>query len=276
VRTETTGAIVLRTQDYGESDRIVTVLSRDAGKFAGVAKGAKRSRRRFPGSLEIFAHVRLDYRHREGAELAFLERAVLVRPWRSLGCSLERYAAASHVVEVADKLTAEREVGDELYRLVLATLARLDADEPGPATLRLFELAALSACGYGPELGTCRTCRRPLDARSESVRITPRAGGVTCRDCGGRGEGGVIVSAAALGALRGLQDAVGRALAASRRNGSSGLESVYQQEASFLAPVRPAASEVRSAIAVLLEPHLRSRLRVLELLEPIWRPPDSG
>ena len=275
MRTETTGAIVLRTQDYGESDRIVTVLSRDAGKFAGVAKGAKRSRRRFPGSLEIFAHVRLDYRHREGAELAFLERAVLVRPWRSLLCSLERYAAASHVVEVADKLTAEREVGDELYRLVLATLARLDAEEPGPATLRLFELAALSACGYGPELGTCRTCRRSLDARSEAVRITPRAGGVVCRDCAGRGEGGVIVSAAALGALRGLQDAVGRALAAARRNGSSGLESVYQQEASFVAPAQPAASEVRSAIAVLLEPHLRSRLRVLELLGPIWRQPDS-
>ena len=172
---------------------------------------------------------------------------------------------------------AEREVGDELYRLVLATLGRIDAAEPGPATLRLFELAALVACGYGPELTACRTCRRPLAGSAEAVRITPRAGGVTCRVCASRGEGGVVVSPGALAALLALQDAVGRALGASRRNGSCGLEMVYETEPSLLAVLtRPVANEVRSAIAVLLEPHLRSRLRVLELLGPIWQERDES
>ena len=180
MRILSTPAIVLRARDYGESDRIVTLLTRDAGKLSGIAKGAKRSRRRFGGTLVLFAHVTLEYRHRPGAELAFLERATLVRPWRSLLDSLERYAAASHLAELADKLTAEHETGDELFRVVLGGLVRLDASEPGPATLRLIELAALAACGYRVELSACVSCRRALAGEQGVVRIAPGAG-KTCR-----------------------------------------------------------------------------------------------
>ena len=111
VRLETTPAIVLRTREYGESDKIVTVLSQTSGKFSGIAKGAKRSQRRFPGTLEIFSHVTLDYRRRPHSELAFLDRAVLLQPWPRILSSLERFTAASHVVELADKMTVEAEVG---------------------------------------------------------------------------------------------------------------------------------------------------------------------
>ena len=69
---------MLRTREYGESDKIVTVLSRAEGKFSGIAKGAKRSQRRFPGTLEVFSHVTLDYKRRPHSELAFLDRAVLL------------------------------------------------------------------------------------------------------------------------------------------------------------------------------------------------------
>ena len=75
MRLESTPAIVLRTREYGESDKIVTVLSRAAGKFSGIAKGGKRSQRRFPGTLEIFSHVTLDYKRRPHSERAFLDRA---------------------------------------------------------------------------------------------------------------------------------------------------------------------------------------------------------
>ena len=44
---ERTPAIVLRARDYSESDRIVTLLTRDMGKLSGIARGAKASRRRF-------------------------------------------------------------------------------------------------------------------------------------------------------------------------------------------------------------------------------------
>ena len=58
----------------------MTVLSRGEGKFTGIAKGAKRSRKRFPGSLELFSHVNLAFKQKNETALCFLERAVLIQP----------------------------------------------------------------------------------------------------------------------------------------------------------------------------------------------------
>jgi len=271
VRLESTAAIVLRTREYGESDKIVTVLSSAAGKFSGIAKGAKRSQRRFPGTLEIFSHVTLDYRRRPHAELAFLDRAILVRPWPRILTSLERFAAASHVVEVADKLTAESEVGDDLYALTVATLSRINDAEPGPATLRLFELAALTASGYRPELVACVVCRAAIADGGGPVRLVPPLGGVLCAGCRTRDEGGMLLSSAALRCLGLLQRAVARATAARRFGNGDGttLDPFLDEEdlAGTLAP--RVVREVAAALDLLLTPHLRGRLRSLELLGPV-------
>ncbi len=270
MRLESTHAIVLRTREYGESDKIVTVLSRTAGKFSGIAKGAKRSQRRFPGTLEIFSHVLLDYRRRPHAELAFLDRAVLVHPWPRILSSLERFAAASHVVELADKLTAESEVGDDLYALVAATLARINEAEPGPATLRLFELAALTASGYRPELVACNGCRRPVADERGPVRLVPSLGGVLCPACRTREEGGVLLSPSALEGLALLQHAVGRAVAERRLCGGSAPLDPFVDESAAEGALGPRVGrEVAAALDLLLTPHLRSRLRTLELLGPV-------
>ena len=64
---------VLRSRPYGESDRIVTLITEEHGKITGIAKGAKNSRRRFGGTLEPFLHVRIVFRQRPASELVFLE-----------------------------------------------------------------------------------------------------------------------------------------------------------------------------------------------------------
>jgi DNA repair protein RecO (recombination protein O) len=266
VQVLTTPAIVLRATDYGESDRIVTFLTRDAGKLTGIAKGAKRSQRRFAGALGLFSHVNLDYRHRPGAELAFLERAVLLRPWRSMLDSLERFAAASHVVEVADKMTAEHEVGDDLYAVVLAALARIDAQEPGPATLRLFELATLGACGYRTELAACVLCRRPLADGRVAARLAPAAGGAACDTCAASDDAATAVSPAALLCLTQMQHALG----AGRNGARVDRDAFLDAEAAIAASLTHAVSrELGWALSALLAPHLRSRLRSTAILGPI-------
>ena len=260
-----TPAIVLRAVDYGESDRIVTFLTRDVGKLSGIAKGAKRSQRRFGGALGLFAHVTLQYRQRPGAELAFLERTLLIRPWRSLLDSLERYAAATHVVEVADKMTLEHEVGDDLYRVVLATLARLDATEPGPMTLRLFELAALAACGYRAELESCVVCRRTLGADGLPARIAPTAGGATCGRCVQPSAAPAALSAGTLGCLARMQRAIRLGATSDEEH-----DELFADESALAALGEPIAMrELAGALAALLAPHLRGRLRAAELLRPI-------
>jgi len=263
VRALSTPAVVLRTREFGESDKVVTVLSRALGKFTGIAKGAKRSRRRFAGSLEIFSHVMLDYRLKSHADMAFLERAVLIRPWHHILGSVERYAAASHVIELADKMTAEREVGDELYALVVAALARLDQRPASATTLRILELAAMTACGYRPELERCARCRRPLPSAGD-VRVLQSGAGLACASCGEREKFGPTITAGAAAALGRLAQAV----ESSRRGELAGDPAAAFADDERLEAETGArlAREIRLATTTLLAPHLRSRLRVLELM----------
>ena len=266
MRAESTTAVVLRALEFGESDKIVTLLTRDAGKVTAIAKGAKRSLRRFGGALELFSYVRIDYRQRRTAELAFLERAVLVRPWRGLIASLERYGAACHVVEVADKLTAEREVGDRLFSVLVAALARLDGAEPGSLTLRLYELSALAACGYRYDFGRCTGCRRPVVPTA--TRSFLREGGVACGDCADRVGAGISPGRHTLELLLRLQTLVAAAVPPEGRPAADRFD-LYECEAG-LEDARPLPdAELARVLAVLLAPCVRGRLRAFDLIAPI-------
>lgn len=265
MRVGSTPAIVLRAREFGESDKIVTVLSRSEGKFTGIAKGAKRSRRRFPGSLELFAHVDLAFKQKNDTAMCFLERAVLIRPWRTLVTSLESYAAASHVIEVADKMTADREVGDEIYALVVAALARIDDRPPSPTTLRLFELATLAASGYRQEFGRCTRCQEELVGIGDALRVPYAGTGILCARCSDREHGGPTISAGAAAILLRLEEAVSRGLPGDTDDIDASACFVDDDEIEADASAR-VATEVRIATMTLLQPHLRGRLRALEAM----------
>src|SRR5438067_9627088 len=85
-----TSALVLRTRPYGESDRIVTLITEQHGKLVGIAKGAKNSRRRFAGTLEPFVRIRVVFRQR-ASELVFLLRCELVGVLRAFTRDLDRF-----------------------------------------------------------------------------------------------------------------------------------------------------------------------------------------
>ncbi|MGH2652227.1 MAG: DNA repair protein RecO, partial [Actinomycetota bacterium] len=71
-------AFVLRAIPLGESDRIVSFLTREEGRIRGVARNARRSRRRFGGSLELLSRVRTTWFERESAELVRVESCELL------------------------------------------------------------------------------------------------------------------------------------------------------------------------------------------------------
>jgi DNA repair protein RecO (recombination protein O) len=182
-----TPALVLRTRPYGESDRIVTLITEEHGKLAGIAKGAKNSRRRFGGTLEPFVLIRAVFRQRSTSELVFLLRCELVSSLGAFTRDLDRFAAGSYVLELTDRMVFGRESGREIYRLALDTLTLLDAGAPVDPVLRAFELHLLAASGYAPALDRCRACGRPADG-GEARYLTLERGGLVCRRCVRPGE----------------------------------------------------------------------------------------
>ena len=107
----------MRSRAYGESDKIVTFLTADAGKLTGIAKGAKNSRRRFANCLDPFTRVRVHFRTRAGASLVFMESCDLLQPPGEL-TDPTKFAYASYLTELVDQLTAEAQPVAELYGLL--------------------------------------------------------------------------------------------------------------------------------------------------------------
>ena len=93
-----TPAIVLRSWPFGESDKIVSFLTERYGKVTGIAKGAKRSRRRFVNTLELFSLVNLRFQDRPHSALAFVYACDPIRHFKELTTSLEKIAYASYFV----------------------------------------------------------------------------------------------------------------------------------------------------------------------------------
>jgi DNA repair protein RecO (recombination protein O) len=122
---ESTPAIVLRTRDYAEADRIVTLLTRDFGKLSGIAKGAKASRRRFERKLEPFTQAMLYFRRRPQGQLVFITRAERLDHAPGEFDELGRIALGSYMLELSDALTTEEAEALDAYDTLVAAMGVL-------------------------------------------------------------------------------------------------------------------------------------------------------
>ena len=180
-----TPAVVLRCWPYGESDKIVCLLTEKYGKVTGIAKGAKRSRRRFANSLEPFSLVNLCFYDRPQAGLVFILSAELTRTFKHLAASLEKITLASYVTELTDGLTSERDHNMLVFKLLIEALTFLDKDGSEPLQfLASFELKLLSLAGYRPVLDRCVGCtRKHTGLVATPWHFSPAEGGILCGIC---------------------------------------------------------------------------------------------
>lgn len=144
-------AIILSTTDYGESDRIVSLISLELGRIKAFAKGARASRKRFAGSLEPGNRLELTLQVREDG-LSRLERVEATHGHPGLRGSLDALSLALYGCELVEALTPEGHPLPRLYRLLTALLEHLDQGSATPADRRFFEINLLNILGYRPPL----------------------------------------------------------------------------------------------------------------------------
>ena len=182
---ESSAAIVLRARDYSESDRIVTLLTRDLGKLGGMAKGAKASRKRFERKLEPFSHVMLYFRRRPHGQLVFITRAEAsadLAPF-AIEDDLAKIALGSYMLELADAFTSEEAEASGAYKVLAQALHTVGAAGASVALRQAFELRLLHWAGYGLEFSRCRQCANEIAAAPQSAFFIVAKGGVVCARC---------------------------------------------------------------------------------------------
>jgi DNA repair protein RecO (recombination protein O) len=246
---EISAAIVLRARDYSESDRIVTLLTREFGKLGGIAKGAKASRRRFERKLEPFSHVMLYFRRRPHGQLVFITRAEAadLAP-HNVDDDLAKFALGSYMLELADALTSEGAEARDAYELLAAALGILSRGNTSAALRQSLELKLLRWAGFGLEFERCRVCASAVADSDAPIFFVIARGGAVCARCYQTvADGGLKLtaqSAIALGRLSAL-----------------GLETA--------ATTGPAAADGALAISRFLSSILDRRLRSVEFLDSI-------
>ncbi len=207
---ESSAAIVLRARDYSESDRIVTLLTRDFGKLGGIAKGAKASRRRFERKLEPFSHVMLYFRRRPHGQLVFVTRAEAAADLNPFAIEddLGKIALGSYMLELADAFTSEEAEAIGAYRVLEEALAAMSAGRATLALRQAFELRLLHWAGYGLDFSRCRQCAAAFGAAAQSAFFVVARGGMVCARCRPAApEGAVKLEAKSVAALARLMGA---------------------------------------------------------------------
>ena len=174
-----TEAIVLRTYPLREADLLVTLFTRLEGKVHGVARSAKKSKRRFGGALEPLTYVRAFYDVRERRELARLDSCEVLESPLASEVSYARVVALGHIAELLDELLPDHEANDAIFRLTLSVLSVLDGPEIWmPVTY--FDLWLTRLVGFLPELTECVVCGRSLNG--DRAYFHALADGLMCVD----------------------------------------------------------------------------------------------
>lgn len=178
-RTYRAEAIVLKTLDLGEADRVLTLLTRHFGKIRVIAKGIRRPTSRLAGHAETLAHA--IFQLARGRELDVLTGAETRATYRSVREDLGRIAAAWYVVEIADRFTADRAPAAPVFDLVETALRHLEAGYAPALVCRWSDLHLLDRSGFRPELAACARCGRVPGETTNAW--SPYDGGVVCTPC---------------------------------------------------------------------------------------------
>jgi DNA repair protein RecO (recombination protein O) len=172
-------AIVLRTYPLREADLLVTLFTRLEGKVRGVARSAKKSRKRFGGALEPLTFVRAFYEDRERQELCRFDAFEVLESPLASEVSYSRAVGLAHIAELLDELLPDREANDAVFRLTLSVLSRLRGAEIWmPVTY--FELWLTRLVGFLPDFSECVVCGRVLNGSRAYFHVL--ADGLMCVD----------------------------------------------------------------------------------------------
>lgn len=170
--------MLVRT-DYGEADRILSLLTPDRGTVRAIARGVRRLTSRTGSHLELFRHVELVLS--EGRNLDVVVQAETIAAHAGLHDDLVRTTYAYHLAELVDRLARESGESRAVFALLRDAIATLEVCPDPPLLARFVELALLEHLGYRPELGACVSCQTPAEPAGN--HYDPIEGGILCPDC---------------------------------------------------------------------------------------------
>ncbi|MFH1406602.1 MAG: DNA repair protein RecO [Candidatus Omnitrophota bacterium] len=173
-------AVILRNRDFKETSFIVSMYTREFGKLHGVAKGARRTQKKFTSAFLPFTQNEVVFYERKDADLCIIAQCDLIYNFTKLREDLARLAYASYFVELVDSATAPHDKNARIFELLVSSLRLLEALEEPRALARVFEVKLLDELGFMPQLHKCIHCGAKLEHK---IYFSAKCGGILCQRC---------------------------------------------------------------------------------------------
>ncbi len=233
-------AVVLSYLDYGEADRIVTMLTEERGRLAAFAAGARKSRRRFAGALEPGTLLSVELVQTRG-DTWRLDGVDVLDAFPEVRAEIPLIARGAYAVELVRELCRDQQPHPDLFALLCRYLAALARKGAGALVMMRFEMLALAMAGFMPRLDRCARCGAPPQG---VLHFDPEHGGLLCSECE-TGPGQRISKEAAL------------------------LLASLQREPKAVEATPPVRAEARGLLTRFVSHHLGHRPKSLEFMREI-------
>ncbi|WP_141431513.1 DNA repair protein RecO [Bacillus sp. 03113] len=169
--------IVIRTIDYGETNKIVTLYTREWGKVGVMARGAKKTNSRLAAITQPFTYGH--FLVLKGRGLGNLQQGELISSMRLIKQDIFLTAYGSYIIDLADKCTDDQKPNPFMFELLLQTLSYLEEGFDREIITNIFEIKMLSALGLNPMFDHCAVC----GSREGRFSFSIREGGIICHRC---------------------------------------------------------------------------------------------
>ncbi|MBO8164097.1 MAG: DNA repair protein RecO [Brevibacillus sp.] len=190
--------IVIRTTNYGESNKVVTLFTREHGKVGVMARGAKKPKSRLAAVSQLFTYGFFLCKAGPGTGMPDLSQGDIIESYRELRQDLARTAYAAYIAELTDRLSEEREANPFVFQLLSLTLRYLDEGRDPEILCRIFESKMLVVAGIRPHLHGCTRC----GSEQEPYVFSVTQGGLLCPACQGSDPYAITVAPATWKLLR--------------------------------------------------------------------------
>ena len=176
-----TRAIVIKSMNLSESDRLITFMTENHGKVKCVAKGARKAKNQFWGSLEPMSLIHLIYFGREHQSLFRLNHSDIIESFQTIRDDFDKLYTGIYFLDLIDAMILEGHWEPKVFGLLYQALVALNQQNELEPLRRLFEIRLLSLSGYKPQLEQCVLCRKT--PANGMIPFSYAHNGILCSSC---------------------------------------------------------------------------------------------
>ena len=192
--------IIIRTLDYGETHKIVTLFTKEKGKVAAIARGAKKTKSRMAAITQPFVHG--SFLMQGGSGLGTLQQGEVISSFRKIREDIVKTAYASYLAELTEKILDERIPDQFFYQQFMATLQAITDEKDPEIVTMMYELKLYKKAGFAPVLYQCAICNKNNTLHAFSVK----EGGLLCQKCLSSDLESVVLSSTLVKLLQAFSD----------------------------------------------------------------------